>query len=441
MTVSHDEGRALQYFCSTAGPSLSRVTDRYFWTHLVMQFTSFEPAVRHSVVAISLLYQQLPHGLQQDSDTPHQSLILTNYNAAIRELKSMSTLEKQPLVLLVCVLFICIEFLQSNWTGAIQHCKHGIMMLASSTAENNWTRSYLVPVFRRLSLFPFFFGVGEADYPSLSALTSPAPHRFHSFDDARYMMDDIYSQVLCFERLGDEYRIGSDKPVPTEVQDRQTFLNSLLDTWQASFIKLHATLPKPDSSAAVRSQLTSQHFLSVRFDVCRIMANTAFESGEMCYDRYIETFKSISERLAFCIPTNSKIRDAGRPKFTFEMGFMPVLCFSVIKCRHLETRLRLWRLMPILGCPRESLWQLNMMTPVLRRVIEVEHGTRFDKSGECVNPIDLPPDDMRARHLQADPYLTCRAVRGRDVVGRVLEMWMPEKDGSVSLRKEFAQSL
>ncbi|KAF7516418.1 hypothetical protein G7054_g14160 [Neopestalotiopsis clavispora] len=38
------EGRALQLFCDTAAPSLAGPLDSYFWTHLVLQFSNFEPA-------------------------------------------------------------------------------------------------------------------------------------------------------------------------------------------------------------------------------------------------------------------------------------------------------------------------------------------------------------------------------------------------------------
>ncbi|KAI8217304.1 Aspercryptin biosynthesis cluster-specific transcription regulator atnN [Colletotrichum sp. SAR 10_77] len=87
-----------------------------------MQFSTFEPSVRHSLVAISNLYEQI-EGSPQPQRRLHlqdQSFALQHYNAAINELKAIQTRDKQPIVLIVCVLFICIEFLQSNREAASQ---------------------------------------------------------------------------------------------------------------------------------------------------------------------------------------------------------------------------------------------------------------------------------------------------------------------------------
>ncbi|KAM5350105.1 hypothetical protein ACJ41O_006610 [Fusarium nematophilum] len=440
---SQDEGRALQYFCDKAAPYMSGIIDRHFWTNLVMQLASSEPAVRHSVVAISSLYEQLPPSSQRGVAVRVQDHrpILTHYNAAIRELKNMSTPDKQPLVLLVCILFICIEFLQSNEQTAIQHCKHGIVMLANRSHRDDWTREFLEPIFRRLTLFPYFFGKSEADYPpNLCALgSSSLPLQFSSFADARYVMDELFTRSLRLMRLGDECRVGRlmNKPVPDDMVKERMVLNSLLDSWDSLFATLLASLSTLGASTAEEPNILSQHFLSIRSDVCRIMANNALEKNEMGYDRFLGTFRRISARLTGL--ANANAIDTRSPKFTFEMGFMPVLGFSVFKCRHLETRLQIWRSMPALGFPRESLWQLKLMISLTRRVVEMEHGAELDELMQRAASFttELPSDRRRIRLIWADSKPTSRLVRGQVALGRIVGFYRPYKDGKNDIFTEF----
>ncbi|KAK9770187.1 hypothetical protein SCAR479_13152 [Seiridium cardinale] len=105
------EGRALQFFCETAGPYLSGPLDSYFWTHLVLQASNFEPTVRHSLVAISSLYEDSYCNAKTANQLHANTFALRHYNAAIENLRK---LDNEPLTLLVCILFVCIEILQNN---------------------------------------------------------------------------------------------------------------------------------------------------------------------------------------------------------------------------------------------------------------------------------------------------------------------------------------
>lgn len=204
------ERRALQFFCRNAGPFLSGQMDPYFWTHLVMQFSTFEPSVRHSVVAISSLYEQMHFSPASKNDLANDRLALRHYNAAIRQLKLMNN---EPLVLLVCVLFICIEFLLGNREAAIQHCKHGVFILKNVEASYPWTREHLSPIFRRLTLFPFFFALDNTSFPKLD-LDNQIPRSFASFLDAQYFIDGIITRTVRLVRWGDDYRLKDKRHSP-----------------------------------------------------------------------------------------------------------------------------------------------------------------------------------------------------------------------------------
>ncbi|KAF4844169.1 Aspercryptin biosynthesis cluster-specific transcription regulator atnN [Colletotrichum siamense] len=109
-STNGEEARALQYYCEHVAPFIAGPTDPYFWTHLVVQFVNREPAVKHSVIAIGLLYGNMNGG----TNTHLDGVALSHYNAAIFELKSLQD-DNNGIALVVCLLFV------SNEAGFDQH--------------------------------------------------------------------------------------------------------------------------------------------------------------------------------------------------------------------------------------------------------------------------------------------------------------------------------
>ncbi|KAF3059285.1 hypothetical protein GL218_05153 [Daldinia childiae] len=433
---SASEGRALHFFCEKTAQFLSGATDPYFWTHLVMQFSNFEPAVRHSVIAISSLYEQF----QAEGEKSHSgvqlrdnSLALQHYNAAIRELK---TTDNHPLVLLVCILFICIEFLQSNKEAAIQHCKHGIALLED--ANYSWAREHLLPVFRRLSSFPFFFGTGSIDFPDLVSVNSPLPTSFDDYIDA----------------AADSYRFGDlrYKTVSSDLLEEQKVVENLLDEWQVLFKGLDTRSMLPTTPTTEWYNLgiefikaMSRAILLVRYELSRITLAIAFEANEMCYDQYLSGFQ---RALDSCLLVDSVLPDGSRmpttkrePQFIFETGFMVWLHLIATKCRVLSIRLEALRLIRVLGVPRENLWELDQVYALARRVIEIEHGVVLNDEGQPATPVQcpgLPPDEKRVRFTIMEPKSsTYIDLNGKEICGWTVGFVMRDERDAIVTRNEF----
>ncbi|OTB05548.1 hypothetical protein M426DRAFT_319813 [Hypoxylon sp. CI-4A] len=443
-----DEGRALQYFCERTAQVLSGTADPYFWTHLVMQFSNFEPAVRHSVVAISSLYEQFQSETEGHSGVQlkSNSLALQHYNAAIRELK---TTDNQPLVILVCILFICIEFLQSNKEVAIQHCKHGISLL--SHVNYSWAKEHLAPVFRRLSVFPFFFGHGNADFPDLVSVDDPLPPSFDSWAEAHSAMDSLFSRVLRLVRMADAYRFGNlrYKTVPTRLLAEQAEINHLLDEWKKLFntlnVKSTPLSDSPDDMETDPTQLISRAILSGRFEICRVWLNIAFEADDMCFDLYLNEYRRILESCSILssktLNTSRNVSAKRKPRFIFETGFMPILHGVASKCRNLKMRLEALDLLRKLGTPRENLWEMGQIYAVARRVVEIEHGVLLDSQGEpTATPSheDFPPDERRVRftiiELKAAIHID---LDGKETCGWTVRFVMRDSEDKVVVTTEF----
>ncbi|OTA56587.1 hypothetical protein K449DRAFT_387321 [Hypoxylon sp. EC38] len=430
------ERRALQFFCKAAGPSLSGPMDPYFWTHLVIQFSTFEPAVRHSVVAISSLYEQMHANPRSVHLLADNRLALYHYNSAIRELKSK---ENEPLVLLVCILFICVEFLLGNREAAIQHCKHGVLILENVESSYTWTKQYLSPIFRRLTLFPFFFAPDSTSFPKLIGLNDQLPASFESIEEAQYYLDGITTRTVHLVRRGDCYRLGDmqNNPVSQDLLSEQVRIKSMLDEWSSHFTDFRY---QPSTPKMPQDMLCN---IDLRYEIARIWADTSFEYSENVYDKYLDEFHSMVTRAAEL--QSSKAPRPDMPKFIFEMGFVPLLFYIVIKCRCLETRLQALSLMRTLGVHRENLWEVSTMYATGRRIIEIEHGLSLDKTGQPSTPPrwpDLPPDELRIRDSTTDatPIIQIDA-QGREVQGRMAGFFRRTPEGSIYVQSDFVAEI
>ncbi|WYZ43153.1 hypothetical protein EsH8_VI_000852 [Colletotrichum jinshuiense] len=454
---SPSDSRALQYFAEAVGPLLSGAVDPYFWTHIVMQFSTFEPAVTHSVLAISALYEQF-QGQNEAGAIPRDHVFaLRHYNAAIHELKGMTRRDKQPTVLLVCLLFICIEFLRSGREAAIRHCKHGVAILRDTHNEFPWTKDHLLPLFRRLTEYSFFFSSEKSDFPDLSGLEHPVPEKFLVFRDAQLMIDDIYNKTLRLMKQGYPYRSESPRGdhIPPKLLARQDYINQLLDQWNLLFTEFNGHIKSSHTPTSKVFELADDYipkmlrgFLLSRYECCRIWLNMAFDSNLTGYDKFLDNYKRLAQELALVVAASTEKSKASvltsrAPKFMFETGYALMLFFIASTCRHLETRLAIWRMMPYLSLPRENLWDMATLFAVARRVIEMEHDITLDASGQPTTPISptsaLPPNENRIADIWTDPKNEEKNIMGNIVRGRIVGFFKRKPDGTTSLHTEFVE--
>ncbi|KAF4904306.1 hypothetical protein CGCFRS4_v001167 [Colletotrichum fructicola] len=433
----------MQFFSEMVGPNLPGATDPYFWTDLVMQFTRFEPAVKHSVLAISALYEDVTM-TSADANRSSQTrclhddnLALAHYNIAIKHLLVM---ENKGLVVLVCLLFICIEILQSNREAALQHSTHGTIILGTSDALSyRWVKQWVLPLFRRLNTLNFWFGEGP-DLPDLKVFKYLTPAQFSNYDEAGDMVDDIFNQAFQILCQGYIYRGGSMRgqdPSP-ELLSQQQRIVQLLNEWHALFENLETRLMSTTKQSTITK--TKKGFLRtfslVRYHICRIWSNIAFASSEMVFDEHFDDYQTTVEEMLKTVENRPPGRQS---KFEFEMGFIAPVLFLVMKCRYLSLRLKALRCLAVLPAPREALWERDGMYAVARRMVEIEHGVVLDKFGQIppgVEPLrpGLPAKTMRVEQFVTETLdMTGRDVFGREARGTKVIFFMRAADNSVRL--------
>jgi hypothetical protein len=328
-----------------------------------------EPATRHAVLAISLLYEDFGH--DPSSPGAQSDVAIRHYNAAISHLVGPQTSCPADLntVLLVCILFTCIEFLRGDAESAISHSQHGISLLNSGTQ----VKPELARVFRHLSIFPYFFGGQVSSFPVLNDTLDLVA--FSTPDQALESLDRLLARAVRLVRASDHHRLGigqAAQPLETVV-DEQRALQQDLDSWRAAFDRLQTP---------VDLQLT-HHVLETRWLVCKIWAATCLSPSETIYDEHVDDFTRIVD-IARLVQTHAAWV---HHKFMFVMGFCPLLYFVVAKCRILKLRRAALSLLRELSCVREALWDADTLYAIGERIVEIEH--RLDP--------ELVPDEARVR--------------------------------------------
>ncbi|KAK1593628.1 uncharacterized protein LY79DRAFT_514058 [Colletotrichum navitas] len=432
------ESRALEYFCNMVSPNLPGATDPYFWTHLVVQFSQYEPAVRHSIIAISSLYEDIV----REEDSPLGSLvhrrqnsiiILRHYNAAIKELKEM---QNPGLVLLVCILFICLEVLQGNRDVALRHCTHGIAILAGPEPSSlNWVREYLMPLFRRLTTLPFFFKSKEADGLDLtiSRYTPPPSSSFSNQSEAGDMMDDVMNQAMLLIRQGFSVRIGPShyEPILPRLLKEQDGILCLARQWYAMLMDLEAR-------SKVQKTSVARALMLAKYRIVLVWGSEAFSRDDSGYDGYEDEFRSILDDAVEAVAFEKK--GGVKPRPSFEMGFIPLLFFCAHRCRVLHLRLKALRLMRTLAAPRESLWEREGMCALARLIIETEHGLVLDDEGwprPGAVPVYSIPEDTRVLHFcSGDAAEYHETFFGHGLRRSRVVLFMRNRSGDMYLRPE-----
>ncbi|KAK1656477.1 hypothetical protein BDP81DRAFT_21893 [Colletotrichum phormii] len=357
-TDSASERRSLQYFYEYAAPRLSGLRKPMFWTYFVMQLSQSEPVVRYSLLAISHLYEAREI---RDAPTTKHLLALRYYNAAI---KSVKTVQDHPLVLVTCILFTCIELLQSNNETAIQHCRHGNEILETYGSGKPWIQEHLVPVFRRLSVLPLLLGRPPPDSALALLPRIVVPTKFDNVEDAHLMIDEIYRRLMLSQHW-------KRKGAHFDVVKERDCVGSLLRQCR----ELMDDLDIDSTSQAGCASIGPQALMRMRFQACHVCFNMLFPEDR--HDNDEMDIASFREMISLASDF-SKLRTIRVPRFVFELAFSPVLFFIVTECKCLEVRLAALHLIRILGAERESLFESHNLYTLGRQRIEMEHGVVLD---------------------------------------------------------------
>jgi hypothetical protein len=323
-----------------------------------------------------------------------------HYNMSIRALVHS---QNESTTMLVCVLFMCLEFLRGNSDVAVQHCYHGVEIFNRAGRAYPWIQEHVFPILRRLSIFPLLFGSSALLFPRINGLDEPLPVLFDSINAARHGIENLLCRSIRFIRSASEYRFSTTdlSPAPRAMLIEREDLKRSLASWRETFHLsiLSGTLVESNDASTIRPQM--QHL------VAKIWVSVVLDREEMAYDQHNSDFQTITD-LAVSLGTPQWPASTSRPIFIYEMGFLPLLYFVASRCRHLNTRLLALSLMKKLSIPKENLWDVRTTYYLGKRIVELEHGIQFAPSS--LEPLSMetliPPTNKRMADAQVRDTVT-----------------------------------
>ncbi|KAI6784648.1 C6 zinc finger domain-containing protein [Emericellopsis cladophorae] len=391
VTLPPRQARSLDYFRHVVAPSLGGRLDSTFWTRPVMQLAMSEAAAMHGMLAISMLYEGFEPSWKGASKDDQAALM--HYSHALR---LIATEKDKSVVLILSILFTCIEFLRGDTEAAITHCRHGTILSNAHGSRDAGVSAVL----GHLSVFPYFFASGEFPVPAAGA---PA---VTDVSTAAFAMDELLGRAIRLVRSMDGYRLGlKGATIPIEVWVAQRALLRDLASWRKASEALMDYSKKKESPGCA--------LLLMRFLVCWVWTSIAPYREEIASDTFQGEFAQIVE-LARHVSQDER----QEAKFTFGMGVSPLLHFVIIKCRHLSIRLAALELLRAMGRRRESLWDSEAMYAIGKCIIEREHGIVVTQGMAAAEGERLPDDESRIR----DSYLEDEVLEERDDQGNFL-LW------------------
>ncbi|VUC30116.1 unnamed protein product [Clonostachys rosea] len=392
-----EEARALHFFQLGVAPWLSGPYPASFWTHTILQIGTHEPAIRRSVVAISLLYEDFITKTSLMPQLRHNMTALRHYNAAIHELKDLTDVH---LILLACLLFICIELMQGSETKALSHLEAGLRIIRATSGLRAWVREILLPLYQRQSILLLKFGRRD----EVDALARPLiSHKgFATLEHARAMTDELYLQIFQLTADGAEYRHGrlQHQPVHTQLIAKQNELQCVTRAFRDMVLPLERSYSLSDDHRLM--YLGSL----VTLELCQIGLLTAFETSEMRFDDLIRSYREIVAHMEE-IGASMIRRNGGapvQPVFQLETGYLTNILAVILKCRHLPTRLKAYSLLRQYGSTRQGLWETDKMCSICKRVIEIEHDIAWDG-------LELPLDTGRWNEWPQKELRVCHIIQ------------------------------
>ncbi|KAK3295848.1 uncharacterized protein B0H64DRAFT_321598 [Chaetomium fimeti] len=413
--ASSDDRRAFHFFQHITAPCLSGDLDGAFWRVLVLQICQSEPAVRHAVLAVSSLHE----GMVQATMTPYlnaedrNSFALYQYNRAIAcLLDQMRTVDARPLVpLLTCVLFVCIELMQSKDRESLLHLEQGRQIL-SQLGRKNPTRNpeidlikqHLVPMYTRLSLTSLMFGGEPVEIPSPLKTLTEVPMMFETIDEVRYALYDFMDQCLRFAKTT---RLAKLSDIPPEqmraFEKEQDHLLRKLAKFNVAFSLYRSTKSRGNLVGPIA-------LIQIHIHTTFIWVSTALSHHETVFDDYVDTFSAIIPLATDFInslsvppahPEQHGAPAAPAPSaadtrrfatvFTFEMYIIAPLYFVAAKCRHPIIRRAALDLLRRNPTRRENLWRANVMAAIAERTMRIEE-KHLRANSQPHSPQPSPPE-------------------------------------------------
>ncbi|RVX66139.1 hypothetical protein B0A52_09868 [Exophiala mesophila] len=374
-----------------------------FWTHTVLAACHDDPAILHSMLALSgahRFYCDAQAGLV--SLRAAETAMYSHYGKAVRLLQDRmraKSLAECQTILIVCLVLLTFDVIQGRYREALVHLNHGRRILrglqACKSEVSGMTGLYL-PVKAESTLDELSYSFAIMDLQSVTFGSEvlqfrlmgdqdevdPGTHRiptsFANLDEAWRCILLLLNEVHYFAiSLSQRQSIGSTDDQSLRIWQGRVL--GYLRQWKKAFDNgpLRTAASGSSSSSAWHdrsAQLRLTHtYLTV---IVRVLLN---RDDEMVYDSLISEY---SKMIALCEELAGRL-----PSIKLDAVVIPALYYVGGRCRHPGLRRRVLQALSRVG--REGHWDGRQIERLTREKMRIEE----EGSGYMHNENNDVPED------------------------------------------------
>lgn len=411
------ERRALDFFVHRCAPALSGLYSSSFWFINVLRLSFTSPTIRDAVIAVSVMYEAETMGgiSPLAEDKGRMDFALRTYSRSIRSL--IKDAEENPEGILVpavaAIIFTCFEHMRANLSAAIVHAESGIKMVKAwrdrrreaglDRGEYQFVERELVPSFVRLNLVLGLFGkpnLGLFSYLCEEGEVFLPRRMAGDLDEAALLIIDIFNAVIALVACAGvtKYEAGGALPFLVEEQVR---LEGILVEWFANFCDL-CSIHYPNSEDFQDLPYVLRHVVAIYY-CTYLWAKECLNPYECGWDKWKDEFDIINQVCEGIVADDAMLfGDGYSGRFSYEMGTIPPLHFTALKCRWPATRRRAFELLRI--APRkEGPFQSLNSALAFTKAMNIEEECFGFEEGQMPEEDQLPPEEFRVHQAAIDP--------------------------------------
>jgi hypothetical protein len=438
---SLEERRTFDYFRHQVVYDISGYFELAFWNHFVLQASRSEPCVRHALLALSALhesYEVASSSVTRIKGNPLKTLALKEYTKAVGLLANNISSQQPPLqiILILCIVFIWIEFIQDSLEIALNHLRSGLKLLSeprTSTLSCRVDRS-ITQLLARLHTQVTVHGHSTFDHNSNSVLTSLTlqnvyPAAFRDLLEARDHLDNELTNIFRFHRQIEDHEFVQARihhhpyPSPLSLEKTRESLLRSLQHWQAVFQR---TFNGPCEGGDKRqkiamAQLEAQSLLAAN------SLQTLFTTSQMIYDKFWPDFQRMLSLAESLVQSTKKKHFI----YSFDTGVIVVLLYLVLKCRDIEIRRKaiyLLKQAPV----REGMWERESVLEFAKWKVQKEEVYRKYPTDQLPNYARIYAEGAREKAINGKRVTIIRYKRGSIIAGGK-DVW-EEEETSLDVR-------
>ncbi|PSN61511.1 hypothetical protein BS50DRAFT_152970 [Corynespora cassiicola Philippines] len=420
--LSPDERVYTEWFVQNTAARMSGVFISTFWHTLILQANFHETAILHATVALAAAHKR--HMLSLDAPNDDESLdeeeryTLCQYNKAITHIRPFFANKDRAsvrVVLITCMIFTCLEFLRGRYQTGHQHLRNGLRLLEETHPHDNSSEdAWLFEVFFTLNvqtaLFQYSLTPKQMQRPP-PLPSIPSSTQFDNILQARQSLDRFSNMTY---RLYAEQRLPEDPRPYTEMLLCQRFVSESLSNWKSAFDGLQTNLLTGSAQALSRFDTYALYILHINYTLTTILAATCLRrEDEMVFDHHTPSFNSILEQLVNLmklvspqkLTTDPTASGCERWAFCADMGVIPPLYYTAIKCRVLHLRRRAIELLRLAN-NQEGIWDATLCAAIAEVAIrdeELRSGFHINANGSPLGEHEseaMIPEQARIQDIE-----------------------------------------